>query len=285
MKLLRHGPVGREKPGLIDGDGNLRDLSGIVDDIAPEILAPRKLARLARLRTSRLPLVRKGRRLGPPLAGIGKLVCVGLNYADHAKETGLPIPKEPVLFMKATTAISGPFDPVMIPKASRKTDWEVELGLVIGTAARYVSKRAALDHVAGYCIVNDVSEREFQIERGGQWVKGKSADSFAPIGPWLVTRDEIENPHRLKLWLEVNGTRMQDGSTKTMIFKVAHLVSYISRHMSLLPGDVISTGTPPGVGLGMKPPRFLKPGDTMRLGVDGLGEQCQKLVAYRRSTK
>ncbi len=285
MKLLRYGPVGREKPGLVDGDGNLRDLSGAVADITPEVLAPRGLARLARLRTSRLPLVRKGRRLGPPLAGIGKIVCVGLNYADHAKESGLPIPEEPILFMKSTTAISGPFDPVIIPKGSTKTDWEVELGVVIGTTARYVSKRAALDHVAGYCIVNDVSEREFQIERGGQWVKGKSADSFAPIGPWIVTPDEIGNPHRLGLWLEVNGTRMQDGSTRTMIFNVATLVSYISRHMTLLPGDVISTGTPPGVGLGMKPPMYLKPGDVMRLGIDGLGEQRQEVVAYRRRPK
>ncbi len=282
MKLLRHGPAGREKPGLIDGDGMLRDLSGIVEDIAPEVLTPRKLAGLARIRTSRLPLVRKGRRLGPPLSGVGKLVCVGLNYADHAKETGLPIPKEPVLFMKATTAITGPNDPVMLPKGSQKTDWEVELGIVIGATARYVSKRAALDCVAGYCIVNDISEREFQIERGGQWVKGKSADTFAPIGPWLVTRDEIENPHRLKLWLEVNGQRMQDGNTKTMIFKVAHVISYISRHMTLLPGDIVSTGTPPGVGMGMKPPRYLKRGYTMRLGIDGLGEQCQKVVAYRK---
>ncbi len=285
MKLLRYGPTGREKPGLVDGDGNLRDLSGIIADITPEVLAPRMLARLARLRVSRLPLVRKGRRVGPPLSGIGKLVCVGLNYADHAKESGSPIPEEPVLFMKSTTAISGPFDPVIIPKGAKKTDWEVELGVVIGTTAHYVSKRAALEHVAGYCIVNDVSEREFQIERGGQWVKGKSADSFAPIGPWLVTRDEIGNPQRRGLWLEVNGRRMQGGSTRTMIFNVAYLVSYISRHMTLLPGDVISTGTPPGVGLGMKPPRYLKPGDVMRLGIDGLGEQRQEVVAYRRRPK
>ncbi len=281
MKLIRFGPAGREKPGLVDQDGNLRDLSGVIADVTPDVLAPRALARLARLKPARLPLVGGRRRLGPPLAGIGKLVCVGLNYADHAKESGLPIPEEPVLFMKSTTAISGPYDPVIIPKGAKKTDWEVELGVVIGKTARYVPKRTALDHVAGYCIVNDVSERELQLEGSGQWVKGKSADSFAPIGPWLVSRDEIGNPQALDLWLDVNGARMQSGNTRTMIFGVATLVSYISKCMTLLPGDVISTGTPPGVGLGRTPPRYLKPGDVMRLGIDGLGEQRLKVVRYR----
>ncbi|MCH7930771.1 MAG: fumarylacetoacetate hydrolase family protein [Proteobacteria bacterium] len=281
MKLVRFGPAGREKPGLVDRDGNLRDLSGVIADVTPDSLAPRALARLARIKPARLPLVGGRRRLGPPLAGIGKLVCVGLNYADHAKESGMPIPEEPVLFMKSTTAISGPYDPVVIPKGSKKTDWEVELGVVIGRTARYVPKRTALDHVAGYCIVNDVSERELQLEGSGQWVKGKSADSFAPIGPWLVSRDEIGNPQALDLWLDVNGARMQSGNTRTMIFGVATLVSYISKCMTLLPGDVISTGTPPGVGLGRTPPRYLKPGDVMRLGIDGLGEQRLKVVRYR----
>ncbi len=285
MKLVRFGAAGREKPGIVDRDGNLRDLSAVIADVTPAILAPRKLARLARIDPDRLPPVGGRRRLGPPLTGIGKLVCVGLNYADHAAESGLPVPEEPVLFMKSTTAISGPFDPVIIPKGAKKTDWEVELGVVIGTTARYVSKRAALEHVAGYCIVNDVSEREFQLQRGGQWIKGKSADTFAPIGPWLVTRDEIANPHRLALSLEVNGERVQDGNTKTMIFGVATLVSYISKFMTLLPGDIISTGTPPGVGLGMTPPRYLKPGDVMRLGIDGLGEQRQHVVTYRPRSK
>ena len=281
MKLVRFGPAGREKPGMVDQDGNLRDLSGVIADVTPDILAPRALARLARIEPARLPLVGGRRRLGPPLAGIGKLVCVGLNYADHAKESGMPIPKEPVLFMKSTTAISGPYDPVVIPKGSKKTDWEVELGVVIGRTASYVPKKTALDHVAGYCIVNDVSEREMQLEGSGQWVKGKSADTFAPIGPWLVSRDEISNPQALDLWLDVNDERMQSGNTRTMIFGVATLVSYISKCMTLLPGDVISTGTPPGVGLGRTPPRYLKPGDVMRLGIDGLGEQRLKVVRYR----
>ena len=266
---------------MVDAVGNLHDLSGVVADITPDILAPRALARLAHIKTSRLPPVRGRRRLGPPLTGIGKLVCVGLNYADHAAESGMPIPEEPVLFMKSTTAISGPYDPVVIPKGAKKTDWEVELGIVIGKTASYVPKTTALDHVAGYCIVNDVSEREFQLERGGQWIKGKSADTFAPIGPWLVSRDEISNPQALDLWLDVNGERMQSGNTRTMIFGVATLVSYISKCMTLLPGDVISTGTPPGVGLGRTPPRYLKPGDVMRLGIDGLGEQRLKVVRYR----
>ena len=283
MKLVRYGPAGREKPGMIDGDGRLRDLAGVIDDITPDTLGRRGLALLRRVKPARLPLLGNRHRLGPPVAGIGKLVAVGLNYADHAKETGLPIPDEPVLFMKATSAISGPNDPVMLPKGSRKTDWEVELGIVMGATARYVTKKAALDHVAGYCVVNDVSERAHQLEGGGQWVKGKSADTFAPMGPWLVTRDEIPRPDRLGLWLELNGKRMQDGNTKTMIQGVASLISYISRHMTLFAGDLIITGTPPGVGLGRKPPLFLKPGDVMRLGIDGLGEQNLRVVAYRRS--
>lgn len=281
MKLVRFGPAGREKPGMVDQDGNLRDLSGVIADVTPDILAPRALARLARIKPAGLPLVGGRRRLGPPLDGIGKLVCVGLNYADHAKESGMPIPEEPVLFMKSTTAISGPYDPVVIPKGSKKTDWEVELGVVIGRTASYVPKKTALDHVAGYCIVNDVSEREMQLEGSGQWVKGKSADTFAPIGPWLVSRDEISNPQALDLWLDVNGERMQSGNTRTMIFGVAALVSYISKCMTLLPGDVISTGTPPGVGLGRTPARYLRPGEVMRLGIGGLGEQRLKVVRYR----
>lgn len=281
MKLVRSGPAGREKPGLVDQDGNLRDLSGVIADVTPDVLASRALAQLARIEPARLPLVGGRRRLGPPLSGIGKLVCVGLNFADHAKESGMPIPEEPVLFMKSTTAISGPYDPVVIPRGAKKTDWEVELGVVIGKTASYVPKRTALDHVAGYCIVNDVSEREMQLEGSGQWVKGKSADTFAPIGPWLVSRDEIGDPQALDLWLDVNGERMQSGNTRTMIFGVATLVSYISKCMTLLPGDVISTGTPPGVGLGRTPPRYLKPGDVMRLGIGGLGEQRLKVVPYR----
>ena len=283
MKLVRYGPGGREKPGMIDGEGRLRDLSGIIDDITPDTLSRRALARLRRVKPARLPLLGRRRRLGPPVACVGKLVAVGFNYADHAKETGLPIPDEPVLFMKATSAISGPNDPVMLPKGSRKTDWEVELGIVIGRTARYVTKKAALDHVAGYCVVNDISERAHQLEGGGQWVKGKSADTFAPLGPWLVTRDEIPRPDRLGLWLEINGTRMQDGNTRTMIQGVAALVSYISRHMTLNAGDLITTGTPQGVGLGRNPPLFLKPGDVMKLGVDGLGEQNLRVIAYRKS--
>ncbi len=283
MKLVRYGPAGREKAGMVDCAGRLRDLSGIIDDITPDTLRPSALARLRHIKPARLPLLGRRHRLGPPVNRVGKLVAVGLNYADHAKETGMPIPDEPVLFMKATSAISGPNDPVMLPKGSRKTDWEVELAIVMGGTARYVPKKAALGHVAGYCVVNDVSERAHQLEGGGQWVKGKSADSFAPVGPWLVTRDEIPRPDRLGLWLEVNGMRMQDGNTRTMIQGVAALVSYISRHMTLNAGDLITTGTPPGVGLGRKPPLFLKPGDVMELGVDGLGEQRQRVIAYRKS--
>ncbi len=279
MKLLRYGPAGREKPGLVDPQGRIRSLTRKIDDIGPETVAPAALAKLRRLDVKSLPLVPGKPRLGPPLTNIGKFVCVGLNYSDHAKESGLPIPSEPVLFMKALTAVAGPNDRLRLPRASIKTDWEVELGVVIGRKARYVEQANALSYVAGYCVINDVSERQDQIERGGQWVKGKSHDGFGPIGPWLVTADEVKDPQNLRMWLEVNGRRMQDGSTKTMIFGVAELIAYISRFMTLLPGDVISTGTPPGVGLGMKPPQYLKAGDTVRLGIDGLGEQRQLVVA------
>lgn len=280
MKLLRYGPNGAEKPALLDAAGAVRDLSGHIDDIAGAILTPDGLARLAAIDPESLPLVGQPGRIGPCVGRVGKFICVGLNYADHAAETGAAIPKEPILFMKATSAICGPNDDVVIPRNSKKTDWEVELGVVIGKEARYVPEDKAMDHVAGYCLVNDVSEREFQAERGGQWVKGKSADTFGPIGPWMVTKDEVADPQNLKMWLSVDGTMRQDGSTKTMIFGVRHLVHYISQFMSLQPGDIISTGTPPGVGLGMKPePVFLKPGQVMKLGVEGLGEQTQTTVA------
>jgi ureidoglycolate lyase len=280
MKLLRYGLVGEERPGIVDAGGKVRDVSGIVDDIAGETLTNAGLEKLRAVDTSKLPLVEEGTRIGPCVGRVGKFICVGLNYADHARESGVEPPKEPVLFMKATSAICGPNDNVIIPRNSRKTDWEVELGVVIGREARYVEIGDAMNHVAGYCVVNDVSEREFQIERCGQWVKGKSADTFGPIGPWLVSRDEVADPQRLSMWLEIDGRRYQNGSTATMIFGVAHLVSYISQFMSLQPGDIISTGTPPGVGLGQKPePVYLRPGQTMRLGIDGLGEQKQRLVA------
>ncbi|MDX1366686.1 fumarylacetoacetate hydrolase family protein [Pseudomonas sp.] len=282
MKLLRHGPAGQEKPGLLDATGRVRDLSAVIDDISPELLAPENLAELATLDESSLPLVPADVRLGPPLARIGKIVCVGLNYADHAKESGLPVPAEPVLFMKATSAISGPFDPVILPRGSSKTDWEVELGVVIGRKAQYVERAEAMDYVAGYCIVNDVSERAFQLERGGQWDKGKSADTFAPIGPWLVTRDELADVADLQLRLSVNGELRQQGNTRTMIFSIEEIVSYVSQFMTLNPGDVISTGTPPGVGAGMSPPQFLRPGDRMTLSIDGLGEQTQDVQAWQR---
>jgi 2-keto-4-pentenoate hydratase/2-oxohepta-3-ene-1,7-dioic acid hydratase in catechol pathway len=281
MKLLRYGPAGHEKPGLLDGSGQIRDLSGTIADVTPENLAPAALDRLRKLDPASLPLVAGEPRLGPCVAQVSKLVCVGLNYTDHAKETGSPIPKEPILFMKATTAINGPNDEIMLPKGSHKGDWEVELGIVIGSVARYVSAHDAFKHVAGYCLVNDVSEREFQIERSGQWTKGKSCDTFCPLGPWMVTADEIPDPQALALFCEVNGKMMQNGTTANMIFPVAHLVSYISHFMTLLPGDVIPTGTPAGVGLGIKPtPVFLKPGDTLRLGVAGLGEQRQRVVGF-----
>jgi ureidoglycolate lyase len=281
MKLLRYGPKGQEKPGLLDKTGKIRDLSATIADVNPETLAPAALDRLRKLDPASLPLVAGAPRLGACLTQIPKIVCVGLNYTDHAKETGAAIPKEPILFMKATSSLNGPNDEVMLPKGSQKADWEVELGIVIGTVTRYVTVHDALKHVAGYCVVNDVSEREFQIERGGQWTKGKSADTFCPIGPWLVTADEVPDAGKLDLFCEVNGKKMQNGTTANLIFSVAHIVSYISHFMTLLPGDVIPTGTPAGVGLGMKPPVFLKPGDTMRLGISGLGEQQQKVVEFR----
>jgi len=283
MKLVRFGAAGKEKPGLIDASGVLRDLSKVVADIGPEQLSDASLARLRKVDTKRLPAVKGSPRFGAPVAGVGKFIAIGLNYRDHAVESGAPIPKEPVVFMKAVTCIQGPDDPVMLPKGSKKTDWEVELGVVIGARARYIKKREALDHVAGFCIVNDVSEREFQLERGPQWDKGKGCDTFGPMGPWLVTRDEIANVQKLGLWLDLNGKRTQTGNTKTMIFSIATIVSYLSEFMTLLPGDVITTGTPPGVGLGMKPePVYLKRGDVMRLGIEGLGEQTQKVVAFKR---
>jgi len=281
MKLLRYGTKGQEKPGMLDKAGKLRDLSATIADINPETLAPASLDRLRKLDPASLPLVAGEPRIGACVTQIPKIVCVGLNYTDHAKETNSPIPKEPILFMKATSSLNGPHDEVMLPKGSQKSDWEVELGIVIGSVTRYVSVHDALKHVAGYCIVNDVSEREFQIERGGQWTKGKSADTFCPIGPWLVTADEVPDPGKLELFCEVNGKTMQKGTTANLIFHVGHIVSYISHFMTLMPGDVIPTGTPAGVGLGMKPPVFLKPGDTMRLGITGLGEQRQKVVGFR----
>jgi len=280
MKLVRYGPRGKERAGLLDADGRVRDLSREVGDLSADVLAPEALARLTAIDPKTLPLAPSGERLGVPVAGIGKIVAVGLNYSDHAAEAGMPVPEEPVIFMKATSALSGPFDAVVIPRGSTKTDWEVELGVVIGRTTRYASVADALDHVSGYTIVNDVSERSFQLEHGGQWVKGKSADTFAPVGPWLVTRDEIFDPQSLGLWLDVNGERRQTGNTRSMVFDVARIVSYVSHFMTLHPADLITTGTPPGVGMGRKPPVFLKPGDRMRLGIDGLGEQDVEVVAY-----
>lgn len=278
MKLLRYGQPGAEKPGILDADGKIRDLSAHVGDLAGGVLTAAGLQKIAALDLAALPLATGTERIGPCVARTGKFICVGLNYADHAAETGAKIPEEPILFMKATSAITGPNDKVIIPRKSKKTDWEVELGVVIGDEARYVSEDDAMKHVAGFCLINDVSEREFQSERGGQWTKGKSADSFGPIGPWLVTRDEVADPQNLKMWLTVDGVSRQNGSTKTMIFGVRFLVHYISQFMSLQPGDIISTGTPPGVGLGMKPPVFLHAGQTIRLGIEGLGEQTQLTV-------
>ena len=286
MKLVRYGQPGKEKPGLIDADGKLRDLSGVIADVTPEHLSDKALAKLAKLKADKLPLVKGKKRFGPPISRTGKFIAIGLNYADHAAESNMPIPKEPIVFMKSTTCIQGPDDDVMLPKGSKKTDWEVELGIVIGTRARYVSQKDAFNYVAGYCTVNDVSEREYQLERGGTWDKGKGCDTFGPIGPWLVTRDEVPNPQNLSMWLDLNGVRMQNGSTKTMIFGVAKLVSYVSQFMTLEPGDIITTGTPPGVGMGIKKdgkpaPVFLKRGDVMKLGIEGLGEQTQKVVAFK----
>lgn len=276
MKLVRYGQAGQEKPGLIDAAGKLHDLSGEIDDLAGEALG--NLDVLKALDPGRLPEIPGNPRLGPPVAGIGKFICIGLNYADHAAETGMDVPKEPVIFMKATSAICGPDDPIIIPRNSKKTDWEVELAVVIGKRAKYVSEAAALDHVAGYTIVNDVSEREFQAERGGQWTKGKSCDNFGQIGPWLVTPDAAGDPQNLKMWLRLNGEMMQDGSSSTMVYGVRHLIHYLSQFMTLHPGDVISTGTPPGVGMGMKPPRFLKAGDVVEPGIEGLGTQRQDVI-------
>lgn len=282
MKLVRYGRPGKEKPGLIDAQGQLRDLSGIVPDIGPQQLSDKVLARLAKLKTDKLPLVRGRPRMGCPVAGIGKFLAIGLNYADHAAEAGMPLPKEPIVFTKAISCIQGPDDDVMLPKGSKKSDWEVELGVVIGKRAHHVSQKDALSHVAGYCVVNDLSEREYQIERGGTWDKGKGCDTFGPIGPWLVTRDEVGNPQNLNLWLDLNGQRMQTGNTKTMVFGVAKLISYVSQFVTLEPGDVLTTGTPPGVGMGIKPaPVYLKRGDVMALGIEGLGHQTQKVVPFK----
>jgi 2,4-diketo-3-deoxy-L-fuconate hydrolase len=284
VKLLRHGPRGQEKPGLLDADGRVRDLCAHVSDIAGEVLTAAGLARLREIDVAALPVVpglpQADLRLGPCVGRVGKFICIGLNYADHAAESNMPLPAEPIVFSKWTSAIVGPDDDVEIPRGSTRTDWEVELGVVIGTGGRYIDEGRAMAHVAGYCIVNDVSEREIQLERGGgQWDKGKGHDTFGPLGPWLVTADEVPDPQALALWLEVDGQRLQDGNTRTMVFGVARLVSYLSRFMSLQPGDIISTGTPPGVGMGQKPPRYLRPGQTMRLGIAGLGEQRQRTVA------
>jgi len=278
MKLLRFGPPGKEKPGLLDAAGRIRDLSAHVPDIDLRLLDEPALEALRRIDPARLPEAPQAARIGPCVARIGKLVCVGLNYSDHAAEAGMPVPTEPILFLKPSSAVCGPADNVEIPRGSSKTDWEVELGVVIGRRAKYVSEQKALEYVAGYCIVNDVSEREFQLERQGQWDKGKGHDTFAPTGPWLVTRDAVPDPQALAMWLDVNGRRYQDGSTRTMVFGVATLVSYISRFMTLEPGDIVSTGTPPGVGMGQKPPVYLKAGDVITLGIDGLGEQRQRCI-------
>jgi 2-keto-4-pentenoate hydratase/2-oxohepta-3-ene-1,7-dioic acid hydratase in catechol pathway len=280
MKLLRYGPAGYEKPGLLDAAGKIRDLSGVVDQIDSLHLAPRELKKFAQLKPESLPLVSGSPRLGVPYIGIGKFIAIGLNFADHAAESGAQVPSEPIVFMKATTCITGPNDDIVIPKNSTKTDWEVELGVVIGSKAQYVGIERALDYVAGYCTVNDVSERQFQLERGSQWDKGKGCDTFGPIGPYLVTRDEVPDPQKLDMWLDVNGERRQRGNTSTMVFGCAHLVSYVSQFMTLMPGDIITTGTPPGVGMGMKPPQYLKRGDVVTLGIAGLGEQRQNVRAY-----
>jgi 2-keto-4-pentenoate hydratase/2-oxohepta-3-ene-1,7-dioic acid hydratase in catechol pathway len=280
MKLVRYGRAGAEKPGLLDGNGKVRDLSEVVPDINGATLSPASLRKLAKIDPASLPAVRGKPRLGPCVVRPLNFVCIGLNYADHAAETGAPIPKEPIVFLKSLSAFAGPYDDVKMPRGSKKLDWEVELGVIIGTTARYVPEHDAMKHVAGYCVVNDVSEREYQSERGGTWDKGKGCDTFGPTGPWMVTKDEIPDPQNLAMWLDVDGKRMQNGSTKTMIFNVQKVVSYVSHFITLQPGDVIATGTPPGVGLGMKPkPVFLKLGQTMHLGIEGLGEQMQKVIA------
>jgi 2,4-didehydro-3-deoxy-L-rhamnonate hydrolase len=286
MKLVRYGNPGKEKPGLIDAEGKLRDLSALVKDIGAEQLSPAALTKISKVKTDKLPLVKGKPRFGSPVANVGKFIAIGLNYTDHAEESGMPIPAEPVVFMKANSCVVGPNDDIMLPKGSVKTDWEVELGIVIGSKARYVSQKEALNFVAGYCTINDVSEREYQLERGPQWDKGKGCDTFGPIGPWLVTTDEITNPQKLAMWLDVNGKRFQTGNTKTMIFSCAKIVSYLSQFMTLMPGDVITTGTPPGVGLGIKKdgkpaPVFLKKGDVVTLGIEGLGEQRQLVVPFK----
>jgi 2-keto-4-pentenoate hydratase/2-oxohepta-3-ene-1,7-dioic acid hydratase in catechol pathway len=278
MRLVRYGEVGAEKPGILDDQGSIRDLSSIVGDISPATVQAGELERIASIDPSSLPRVEGNPRLGPCVGQIGKFVCIGLNYTDHAKETGMPIPTEPIVFMKTTSAISGPNDNIELIRGSVKTDWEVELGIVIGAHTKYVSQENALDHVAGYCVVNDISERQWQLEQGGQWIKGKSGDTYGPIGPWLVTRDEIPDPQNLDMWLEVNDKRHQDGNTRTMIFPVSQIVSYLSQCMSLQAGDIIATGTPPGVGHGMNPPVYLQSGDVVRLSVEGLGLQQQQVV-------
>lgn len=280
MRLLRYGPIGRERPAILDAAGRLRDLSAVVKDICPEVLGTDGLAMLRRQRAEALPLVAESTRIGPPISDVGKIVLIGLNYRDHAAESGLPVPERPIIFLKATTAIVGPFDRVVMPKDAKTLDWEVELGVVIGRTARYVAEHEALAHVAGYCLMNDISERRFSEDNGGNWTKGKSCDTFGPMGPWLVSADEIRDPQALGIWLEVNGRRYQNSNTGNMVFGVGALVAYVSRFMTLAPGDVISSGTPGGVGLGLKPPRFLEPGDVMRLGIDGLGEQRLEVVPF-----
>jgi 2-keto-4-pentenoate hydratase/2-oxohepta-3-ene-1,7-dioic acid hydratase in catechol pathway len=279
MKLLRYGLPGQERPAFLGSDGKIHDLSGIITDVAGEFLLPEWIGKLRNTDVSALPFVQGQPRIGPCVGGVGKFICIGLNYSDHAKEAGMALPVEPVIFMKATSSICGPDDNIVIPRGSKKTDWEVELGVVIGKPGKYVEEADALSHVAGYCVINDISERAFQMEGTGQWVKGKSADTFGPIGPWLVTPDEVPDPQGLDMWLEVDGHRYQSGSTKTMVFGVAYLVSYVSQFMSLRTGDIISTGTPPGVGFGLKPPVYLRPGNRMRLGIGGLGQQNQTVVA------
>ncbi len=278
MKLLRYGARGKEKPGLVDAEGRIRDLSGVIPDISGETISPKSLARLRKINPQSLPLARGNPRIGACIANPQKFIAIGLNYSDHAAESNLAVPPEPVVFTKQVSCLSGPFDDVTLPPKSKKSDWEVELGVVIGTRAKNIAKKDAPGYIAGYCTINDLSEREFQAERAGQWTKGKSYDTFGPVGPWLVTADEIKNPQKLGLWLELNGKRVQNGNTATMVFGVYHIVAYLSQFFTLMPGDIITTGTPPGVGMGMKPQRFLKPGDVMRLGIDGLGEQQQKVV-------